>query len=225
MVRNRSLAIASTSVDVGAESLPELSRIGPAILANTPRPSAVSPDDSTLVVRVRQGDAAAFDLLVGRHYRAAYAIALGLLGRRADAEDVCQDAWARALERLDELREPSCFRGWLLQIVRNGARNHHAYLSVRASAPLEDEAAAGAVDPRQDLLRVSMRARLEAALTRLLPAQREVVVLHDLDGWSHREIAEQLGISEVMSRQHLFQARRRLRVLLEGRERKEHRAR
>lgn len=172
-------------------------------------------DDSRLVARARLGDAAAFDQLVRRHYRAAYAVALSLLGRQADAEDACQEAWLRALERLDDLRDPHSFRGWLLQIVRHGALNLIESRRLRAVEPLDDERAAGVEDPRQDLRIVRTRARLEAALARLEPAPRQVVVLFDLGGWSHREIARQLGISEVMSRQHLFQARRRLRGLLD----------
>jgi RNA polymerase sigma-70 factor (ECF subfamily) len=58
------------------------------------------------------------------------------------------------------------------------------------------------------------RERLVAVLSKITPAQREVVLLHDLQGWTHPEIAESLGISEVMSRQHLFVARKALRALL-----------
>lgn len=160
------------------------------------------------------GDAAAFDLLVRRHYRAAYAVALSLLGRQADAEDACQAAWLRALERLDDLREPCSFRGWLLRIVRHGALNLIESRRLRAAAPLDDDRAADVEDPRQDLRLVRLRAGLEAALAQLETEPRQVVVLFDHGGWSHREIAQELGISEVMSRQHLFLARRRLRDLL-----------
>ena len=58
---------------------------------------------------------------------------------------------------------------------------------------------------------------LQTALAELSPAQREVVLLHDMEGWKHREIAERLGLSEVASRQHLFNARRALREGLGGR--------
>jgi RNA polymerase sigma-70 factor, ECF subfamily len=174
----------------------------------------VDPDDGTLVARARNGDPAAFETLVRRHYRAAYAVALAALGRQTDAEDACQEAWVRALAHLDELRDPGRFRGWLLQIVRNGARNHLAGRRVRAVGTLEDDSAVSVEDPRQDLQNIHLRARLEAALAELEAAPREVLVLFDVGGWSHREIAGQLSISEVMSRQHLFQARRRLRELL-----------
>ena len=69
-------------------------------------------DDAALVARVREGDAAACEELVRRHYGAAFAVALAVAGSRSDAEDVCQDAWVWALEKLDSLREtancPTC---------------------------------------------------------------------------------------------------------------------
>jgi RNA polymerase sigma-70 factor, ECF subfamily len=172
------------------------------------------PSDGVLVARARRGDPAAFDTLVRRHYRAAYAVALAILGERTDAEDVCQDGWVRALERLEDCREPDRFVYWLLQIVRNRARNHLDHRRVRAAEPLEPDTAAGTDDPAKDLDRDRLRERLEGSLAELPEVQREIVLLHDLEGWSHREIAGSLSISEVMSRQHLFQARRRLRGLL-----------
>ena len=89
------------------------------------------PADAELVARARKGDGAGFDALVRRHYRAAYAVALAVLGRRDDAEDICQEAWIRVLERIDDCRDPSRFVYWMLQIVRNRARNHLAYRQVR----------------------------------------------------------------------------------------------
>lgn len=183
-------------------------------------------NDAILVAQARQGDAAAFEALVRRHYRAAYAVALAILGRPADAEDTCQDAWVRALEKLDTCREPGRFVHWLLQIVRNRARNLLAARRVRAAEPLDTGAgrdpeangvpavAAAPDDPRRDYERARLRAQLLEGLARVSEVQREIVLLHDMEGWQHREIAEHLGISEVNCRQHLFQARRRLREIL-----------
>ena len=170
--------------------------------------------DRTLVGRARQGEVSAFDVLVRRHYRAAFGVALAILGRRADAEDACQDAWVKALEKLDTCREPDRFVFWLLQIVRNRARNLLESRRVRATEPLEADSVAAIGDPKADLVRERLRIRLEGALRTVSEIQREIVLLHDLEGWHHRDVAESLGISEVMSRQHLFQARRRLREIL-----------
>lgn len=170
--------------------------------------------DAKLVHRARRGDAAAFEALVRRHYRAAFAVALGVLGNGMDAEDVTQDAFVRAAERLDGIREPERFVPWLLQIVRNRARNYRDYRRVRYTQPLGRVSAAGLSNPGSDAERAELRERLEAALGDLGAIQREVVLLHDLEGWKHREIAEALQISEGMSRQHLMMARRALRARL-----------
>jgi RNA polymerase sigma-70 factor (ECF subfamily) len=169
--------------------------------------------DAFLVERARRGDAAAFEALVRRHYRAAFAVALARLGNAMDAEDVCQDAFIRALERLDD-PDPGRFAAWLLQIVRNRAHNYRAYRKVREAQPLETVSAAGPADPGRDAERARLRAELETALMQVSEIQREVVLLHDLEGWKHREIAGALEISEGMSRQHLMAARRALRELL-----------
>jgi RNA polymerase sigma-70 factor (ECF subfamily) len=74
----------------------------------------------------------------------------------------------------------------------------------------------------QEVERSELQRALDQAMAQLSPTQREVVLLHDLEGWRHREIAESLAMSEVMARQHLFQARKRLRELLPRDELKEY---
>jgi len=171
--------------------------------------------DASLVARARQGDAAAAEALLRRHFRAAYLVALGRLGNRADAEDVCQDAFMRCLDRLHECREPARFGAWLLSIVRNAAHNRGDYLRIRSTEPLElhpgvrSPARADRAAERNEL-----RATLWQALGRLSPLQREVVLLHDLEGWRHAEIADRLEVSEAMSRRHLSDARKQLRAML-----------
>ncbi len=170
--------------------------------------------DSALVAEARRGNSAAFETLVRRYYRSAYSIALAIVSNGMDAEDVCQDAFVRALERLDDCRQPEKFVAWLSQIVRNQARNFLQYRRVRQTKPLEFVAVASSADPNRDVERGELRGQLEAALGELTETQRQVVLLHDLEGYKHREIAEVLGLSEVASRQHLFTARGKLRELL-----------
>ncbi len=162
-----------------------------------------------LVTRARRGDPAAFEELVRRHLRAAYAVALAVLGRPADADDVAQDAFVAALERLDSCREPARFSGWLLAIVRNRAL--HALEKRTRRDPAGDIVDLAANLPESDAV---LRRQLLAALATLSAPQREVVLLHDLDDWTHAEIAEALGLTEVNCRQHLFTARRALRTEL-----------
>ncbi len=178
--------------------------------------------DASLVARTRRGSSAAFEALVRRHYRVSYATALAILANGMDAEDVCQDAFLRALDRLDDCRDPNKFVAWLLQIVRNRARNYRDYRRVRMAQPLENTTVASSLRPDRDAERTELRGRLEEALGELNEVQREVVLLHDLEGWKHREIGEMLGMSEGAARQHLFGARRKLRELLGSDALKEH---
>ncbi len=170
--------------------------------------------DASLVARARRGESAAFEALVRRHYRAAYSVALAILGNGMDAEDVCQDSFVKALEKLEECRQAEKFVAWLLQIVRNRARNYRDYRRVRTAQPLDTISVASPLSPDRDAERSELRGVLEAAIGQLSEVQREVVLLHDLEGWKHREIGESLGLSEGAARQHLFAARKKLRELL-----------
>jgi RNA polymerase sigma-70 factor, ECF subfamily len=167
--------------------------------------------DAGLVELARNGDAAAFEVLVRRYTRSAYAIALSVVKEQADAEDVCQDAFVRALERLDDC-DPDRFGAWVLRIVRNRAHSVRRYLGVREAAPLDTvPLATGGPGPQQEAERAQLRDNLLAALADLKEVQRDVVLLHDLEGWKHREIGALLDLPEGTVRAHLFHARRALR--------------
>lgn len=173
-------------------------------------------DDLVMLVnQARRGEPTAATKLVRRFLRPSYVVALGIVRRPSDAEDVAQDAIAVAFERLDTCREPARFGGWLLQIVRNRALNFldkRRLRDVPDAEPTEPEDTTTAADPAL----AGTQRRLLAALDGLNETQREVVLLHDLEEWTHAEIAASLGISEVMSRQHLFTARKALRARLDG---------
>lgn len=170
--------------------------------------------DARLVERARDGDETAFEQLVRRHLRAAHAVALSLTGEVADAEDVCQDAFIAALERLEECREPDRFRSWLLAIVRNRAHNFRRYSSLRQGPPLHPDMPSHERGTDAAALDGGLRQRLTEALARIPDTHRQVVLLHDLEGWPHRDIGETLGITEGSSRVYLHKARRALREIL-----------
>lgn len=168
-----------------------------------------------LVVRACNGDADSFERLVRLHLRAAYTVALGVTNDPADAEDVAQDSFIAALERIDECKQPDRFSGWLLAIVRNRALNHRRAQTVRAAAPLAElERPSSNSNPERDVANTLLREDLTAAMAQLTELQRQVVLLHDLEGYRHREIGDTLGISEGSSRFHLFAARAALRTRL-----------
>lgn len=176
--------------------------------------------DAVLVGRARRGDAAAMRELVGRHLRAAHGVALVVLGNVADAEDACQDAFAAVFARLDRCRPAHKFRPWLLQCVRNRAISLLRHRTLRSASPLGS--AAGEIDApaptRHDPLalaeRAELRERLAAAVATLRVELREALLLHDVAGWKHHEIAVHLGVREGTSRSYLFDARRQMRAAL-----------
>jgi RNA polymerase sigma-70 factor (ECF subfamily) len=171
--------------------------------------------DASLVARVRLGDAAAFETLMRRHFRAAYLVAFARVNNATDAEDVCQDAFVAAWRHINECRTPDRFGAWLVRIVRNTAHNRGDYLRVRAAEPIEHGVhVATAVGADTAVLRTELRDTLLGALAHLSAVQREIVLLHDLEGWKHAEIAARVDVSEAMSRRHLSDARKRLRSLL-----------
>lgn len=169
------------------------------------------------MVRAREGDRDAFERLVRRHLRAAHRVALARTGDPHDADDVCQDAFVRALERLEDCREPESFRAWLLAIVRNRATDVTRRNARSPGEPFHelDPAEAGRVasEPAGE---ESVGEPLAAAIDELPERQRRVVLMHDYEGWSHREVAEELDIAVGTSRYHLHEARKRLRASLAG---------
>ena len=151
-----------------------------------------------------------------RHWRATYAVAFAVMRNVMDAEDVTQDAMVRALERLEECRDAERFGAWLGQIARRRALNALEARRVRSAEPVVDDVAAIGADAAREAELRELRAALMAALEKLTPIQRNVVLLHDHDGRTHREIGEIVGCSEGMSQQHLFAARKVLRRALGG---------
>ena len=173
----------------------------------------IDESDADLVAGVRRGSREAAGLLAERYLRACRAVALSIIGETAGAEDVCQDAFVYAIERIDDCRRPERFGGWLLQIVRNRSRNH--LRDRKASVPVEEIALESAGEsPAARVERREVRDRLLAALAEIPEERREVVLLHDLEGWTHREIAERMELPAGTVRSHLHLARKRLRELL-----------
>lgn len=170
--------------------------------------------DALLVARVRRGDRAAAEALAQRWLRACRAVALAVTRDEADADDVCQDAFVTAVERIDDCREPARFGAWLMRIARNRATDQ---LRARARPVLSldgMEIESADASPQRQAERGDARGRLLAALGELPQQRREVLLLHDLEGWTHREIAERMGLPPGTVRSHLHHARRRMRTLL-----------
>ena len=169
------------------------------------RELASDAEETALVGRARRGDPAAFDALVRRHLPGALVAAERLLGDRADAEDLVQDAFLRALDRLPLLDPDRPFGPWFFTLLRNLGINQLRARKVRYTEPeLPDE----------QMVNTEVRERFAAALAALPPRQKEIVMLFDVDGWKGVEIAEHLGLTPENVRWHLHQARKSLRTAL-----------
>lgn len=169
---------------------------------------------AALVLRAQRGDATAFAQLAQRYARAVYAIALAHLRRTSDAEDCAQSSLLAALENIHDCRQPERFDAWLFTIARNRARRalvRRKLRDVLAKAPDEP------VDRAQTHSDLARRELLLHAIEKLTATQREVLLLHDLEGYSHSEIAASLGLSDEASRQHLSRARAAVRAQIEER--------
>ena len=171
------------------------------------------PDDRALILAVtRRGDERAFSTLYDRHTPALYGFALRLTGGDVtDAEEVVHDAWVRASARLDGFAGRAALRTWLCGIVVNCAREL-ARARGRTEPLPDDEREPGAEDV--SLRGTFDRLDLERALAGLAQGYREVLVLHDVEGYTHEEIAELLGVAPGTSKSQLARARSAMRRAL-----------
>jgi RNA polymerase sigma-70 factor (ECF subfamily) len=173
-----------------------------------------TPTDGELVRRARRGEELAFGTLVERYQRPAYAVAYSVTGRHEDAEDAAQESFLVALDRLEECRSPEKFGGWLMTIVRNRSKNLIRREALRETEQVPPGARSRAPTPDTLTEASELRALLRAALEELPEIQRRIVLLHDWEGWKHREIAERLDLPSGTVRSHLHFARKALRESL-----------
>ena len=169
--------------------------------------------ESEIVARARQGDLQAFEELFEAHKGRVYALSLRLVKDPTRAEDMTQDAFVRAWQKLSTFHGRSSFSTWLHRVAVNvilGKLRSESRSADRETAVEDLESLAGARPSNRPDIGID----LEKAIT-LLPAKaRTVFVLHDVEGYRHAEIAELIGIAEGTSKAHLHRARRLLREVL-----------
>lgn len=172
------------------------------------------PTDRQLAAGVLDGDEAAFRALYRRHTPRLWALVLRMLGHnaRAEAEDVVQETWIRTVESLDSFRWEAAFPTWLTGIGLNCARE-----SLRKRKRRNETSTDGMLERMGDGARPDpgRRLDLEEAIAALPDGYRTVLVLHDLEGFTHPEISDRLGIAVGTSRSQLHHARRAVRRYLE----------
>jgi RNA polymerase sigma-70 factor (ECF subfamily) len=167
-----------------------------------------------LVDRARRGDRAAFAALIRAHQDEVYSLARRLVGDPHLAADVAQETLIRAWRALPRFRGDSRLSTWLYRITVNTAHTHRKRARRHAALSLDEirerPAPEDASHPVVAGETLEIRDRLKSALDRLPAGQRKVVVLKDIYGWSHAEIAETMGISETAAKVRLHRARARL---------------
>jgi len=171
--------------------------------------------DRALAERARDGDFAAFEDLVKRYQARTYAVALGMMKNAAEAEEVTQDTFLTAFEKLSTFRGESAFSSWLYRVTMN-----HALMRLRKKKPvasgdeafLDDQAAARGLAIAGDAPRAPdstvddrrLRDAIEQALNELPDDMRAVLLLRAFEGMSNQEVAELLDdtVPAVKSRLH-----------------------
>ena len=160
----------------------------------------------SLVARARAGDFTALERLYRTYERPVYTLARRLTKSAEDAEDVLQETFLEVCRSLRQWRGEGSLWGWIRTIAASKALMRYRREKLREWEPLEDDvlAARGAED-------VPLRMDLEAALERLPERSRAVVWLHDVEGYTHEEIAELMGMTTSFSKSQLARAHDRLR--------------
>jgi len=166
-----------------------------------------------LIRLAAEGDARAIRMLYERYAPRVYAVVRRIAADDDLAQDYTQEAWIRAIRALPTFRGDARFSTWLHRIAVNAALQSLRKADTRSKRE-EDEAADVPIDPwNTDSL---LQKRLEQALDTLPEGMREVLILHDVEGYTHDEIGDVLGVTSGTSKSQLFKARAKMRALLSG---------
>jgi RNA polymerase sigma-70 factor (ECF subfamily) len=173
--------------------------------------------DLELAARCRAGDADAFEELYRQHARRLFSLVVRMVGSAEDAEDLVQEVFLQAHRKLAGFRGESTLGTWLYRLTMNHCLDHlrgrQARMS-RATESLDDEDAAEPMAPAPAVPPAISRMDLEKAIAALPPGSRAAFLLHDVEGFEHREIAAILGVSEGTSKSQVHKARLKLRAIL-----------
>ena len=162
-------------------------------------------DDTDLVRRARRGDQRAFEALYRRHARAVHGFAMRLAADHAAAEDIVQDTFLKLFGFLGGFRDDAPLRPWLKRVAANMAIDRLRRQRPHLDAQLEEDAWADhGAGPE-------LHVEGERLLRRLPPLVRTVVWLHEMEGWSHADLARRFGRSQSWSKSVLARGLARLR--------------
>lgn len=179
--------------------------------------------DRSIVEAAHGGDRAAFDALVRTEVDRVYRLALAITGNEADASDATQDAFVSAWRSIRDLRDPAAFDTWLTRLTVNASRmvlrgRRRRLVREIAVADVDPMAPRGGGGSRDGAAEDAID--LQAALSRLQPEQRAILVLHHLEGRGLAELASILGVPEGTVKSRLHAARLALQRCLDREQRR-----
>jgi RNA polymerase sigma-70 factor (ECF subfamily) len=167
--------------------------------------------EADFIRRAQRGDGEAVRELYRRYAPRVFAVVRRLAGDDQLAEDWAQEAWVRAIRALPNFRGEARFSTWLHRIAVNSALHGRRWRERRAGREV-------ALPPALPVLgrveQTPLRLSLERAMQTLPDGMRQVLVLHDVEGYTHEEIASFLGVTPGTSKSQLFKARARMRKVL-----------
>lgn len=171
--------------------------------------------DQELIYRCREGDVEAFGQIYARYERQVYRFVYHMIGDPDDADDIKQDTFMKAYRSLATFRGECSLLTWLLKVAGNLCRDRlksrsrrgEVALNLEVECDLRDTSDLGA-DPATLLERKDLNATVYRVLTGMPEAQRELIVLRDVEGLSYQQIADVLGCSVASVKLRLFRARR-----------------
>jgi RNA polymerase sigma-70 factor, ECF subfamily len=169
-----------------------------------------------LVARCRAGDVEAFETLYREHAARLYTLASRMAGSPDDGEDLLQEIFLQAYRKLASFKGDSSIGTWLYRLALNHCLDYVRSRRAKMNKLTETLDAETSFEPtaRRDM--PIARMDLERAVERLPEGCREAFVLHDVEGFDHKEVAELLGIAEGTSKSQVFKARMKLRGFLRG---------
>ena len=167
-----------------------------------------------LVRQAQRGDARAFSALIARYERSVLAVAYSAVGDSDRAADAAQEAFLKAWQKLEMLKEPQCFGNWLLGIARNVALDAGRKLRRQPAEPLVDQDVPTKADPLAAMHQREQSDRIAAALQQLDELSRSAVVLRYYENLSSREIGQLLSLSPAAVDMRLMRARQQLKEFL-----------
>ncbi len=183
--------------------------------------------DIDIISRVKEGDMQAFDILVNKYRERLFSVIYGITSNREDAMDITQDVFIKAFKSLAGFQNKSSFYTWIYRIAvnmsinfvkKNRLRRFFSFENINEElAPTEIvNALVEKKGARSSTLLKELREKLNEALQNLSIEHRTVVILHEVEGLSHAEIAEIVGTKETTVRSRLFYAKQQLQAMLKN---------